>query len=133
MREFCPRKQGFARGLRPDLLILNKGAMTSLSLFKPFSRVQCRILLSVSPTGLLLSICLSVCLSRCPKSKIEEIGEKTRRRGEWWEKRVMGIAVCEFQSLVLGPMGEDRVQERDVGKGIVWKQKTQRERERERV
>ena len=37
MREFCPRKQGGSRGLRPDLLILNKGATTSLSLSKPFS------------------------------------------------------------------------------------------------
>ena len=35
--EFCPRKQGGSRGLRPDLLILNKGATTSLSLFKPYS------------------------------------------------------------------------------------------------
>ena len=37
MRELCPRKQGFSRGLRPNLLILTKGAITSLSLFKPFS------------------------------------------------------------------------------------------------
>ena len=37
MREFCPRKQWIPRGLRPNLLILNKGAITSLSLFKPFS------------------------------------------------------------------------------------------------
>ena len=38
LREFCPRKQGVSRGLRPKLLILNnKGAITSLSLFKPFS------------------------------------------------------------------------------------------------
>ena len=37
MREFCPSKQGVSRGLRPDLLILNKGATTSLSIFKPFS------------------------------------------------------------------------------------------------
>ena len=37
MREFCPRKQGVSRGLRPNLLILNKGVITSLSLFKPFS------------------------------------------------------------------------------------------------
>ena len=37
MREFCPRKQGVSRGLRPNLFILNKGAITSLSLFKPFS------------------------------------------------------------------------------------------------
>ena len=37
MREVCPRKQGVSRGLRPNLLILNKAAITSLSLFKPFS------------------------------------------------------------------------------------------------
>ena len=37
MREFCPRKQGVLRALRPNLLILNKRAITSLSLFKPFS------------------------------------------------------------------------------------------------
>ena len=37
MREFCPRKQGVSRGLRPSRLILNKGAITSLSLIKPFS------------------------------------------------------------------------------------------------
>ena len=37
MREFCPRKQGALRALRPNLLILNKMAITSLSLFKPFS------------------------------------------------------------------------------------------------
>ena len=37
MREFCPRKQWVSRGLRPNLLILDKGAIASLSLFKPFS------------------------------------------------------------------------------------------------
>ena len=42
MREFCPRKQGVSRGLRPNLLILNKGAITSLSLFKPFSSNRAR-------------------------------------------------------------------------------------------
>ena len=34
MTESCRRKQGVSRGLRPNLLILSKGAMTtSLSLF----------------------------------------------------------------------------------------------------
>ena len=37
MRAFCSRKQGVSRGLRPNLLIFNEGAITSLSLFKPFS------------------------------------------------------------------------------------------------
>ena len=37
MRDFCHRKQGVSRGLRPNLLVLNKGAITALSLFKPFS------------------------------------------------------------------------------------------------
>ena len=37
MREFCPGKQGVSRGLGPNLLILNKGTITPLSLFKPFS------------------------------------------------------------------------------------------------
>ena len=37
MSEFCPRKQGVSRGLTPNLLILNKGAITSLSLLKLFS------------------------------------------------------------------------------------------------
>ena len=37
MKEFCPRKQGVSRGLRPNLLILMGGTITSLSLFKQFS------------------------------------------------------------------------------------------------
>ena len=37
LSKFCLRKQGVSRGLRPNLLILNKGAITSLSLFKTFS------------------------------------------------------------------------------------------------
>ena len=37
VREVCPIKQGVSRVLRPNLLVLNKGAITSLSLFKPFS------------------------------------------------------------------------------------------------
>ena len=37
MREFCPIKQEVCRGPRPNLLILNKGAIASLSLFMPFS------------------------------------------------------------------------------------------------
>ena len=37
MRDFCPGKQVISRGLRPNLLILNKGAITSLSLFKTFT------------------------------------------------------------------------------------------------
>ena len=37
MREVCPGKQGVSRGLRPNFLVLNKGATTSLSLFKHIS------------------------------------------------------------------------------------------------
>ena len=37
MRESRPGKQGVSRALGPNFLILNKGATTSLSLFKPFS------------------------------------------------------------------------------------------------
>ena len=37
MREFYTRKQGVWRGPRPNLLILNEGTITSLSLFKPLS------------------------------------------------------------------------------------------------
>ena len=41
MKEFfCPRSPGVSRGPRPNFLILNKGAITSISLFKPFSSKQ---------------------------------------------------------------------------------------------
>ena len=46
MREFGPKKQGVSRGLRPNLLILNKGAITSLSSFKPFGSNRAIVLWS---------------------------------------------------------------------------------------